>query len=342
MDPVSREVFLAQCKRRFGTANPERVRLEHWEWMARTRVGAWKARQLCGADPWAPLNTKPWRAEWCFDRFGISRTRMPDGRLICIGGEHEDGYDPDFCIYNDVVVLRAPPGKENSEPPMEGEVEIYAYPETVFPPTDFHTATLVGDEIYVIGSLGYQHARGSERCPVHVLDTRDYRMSGPKTRGSGPGWMFRHHASYDASKHAITVRGGNRMTGEDSIVNHRVHRLHLDGLRWELVREHEPHGRYLFRCDGERYPDTDIWSYRPPLPHTELDITWKDFATWRIDVHGVRVEMNDCGDNIRLLIEGEPGDGGEGVRERIVGDIQRHLLDTSGRWWRVTEVDSFE
>jgi hypothetical protein len=27
---------------------------------------------------------------------------------------------------------------------------VYGYPESVFPPTDFHTATLVGEFIYVI------------------------------------------------------------------------------------------------------------------------------------------------------------------------------------------------
>lgn len=38
---------------------------------------------------------------WCFNRFGATRTKLPDGRTVCIGGEHEDFYDPDFYIYND-------------------------------------------------------------------------------------------------------------------------------------------------------------------------------------------------------------------------------------------------
>jgi hypothetical protein len=28
-----------------------------------------------------------------------------DGRVVYLGGDHEDSYDPDFCIYNDVVVF---------------------------------------------------------------------------------------------------------------------------------------------------------------------------------------------------------------------------------------------
>jgi hypothetical protein len=42
------------------------------------------------------------------------------------GGEHEDFYDPDFCIYNDVFVHE-----------RDGSVAIYGYPESVFPPTDY-------------------------------------------------------------------------------------------------------------------------------------------------------------------------------------------------------------
>ena len=57
---------------------------------------------------------------------GQSQTELPDGRLICVAGEHEDSYDPDFHIYNDVVVF---------DP--SGEYEIYGYPQNVFPPTDF-------------------------------------------------------------------------------------------------------------------------------------------------------------------------------------------------------------
>ena len=41
---------------------------------------------------------------WTFDRMGRTETELPDGRVVCVGGEHEDFYDPDFCIYNDVVI----------------------------------------------------------------------------------------------------------------------------------------------------------------------------------------------------------------------------------------------
>ena len=46
---------------------------------------------------------------WSFDRYGMSVTHLEDGRIILIGGEHEDYYDPYFFIYNDVwAACRAP------------------------------------------------------------------------------------------------------------------------------------------------------------------------------------------------------------------------------------------
>jgi len=33
---------------------------------------------------------------WTFDRMGASRSELPDGRILYIGGEYQDYYDPDF------------------------------------------------------------------------------------------------------------------------------------------------------------------------------------------------------------------------------------------------------
>src|SRR6185369_11799713 len=97
-------------------------------------------------------------------RFGQSSTLLGDGRRIAIAGEHEDYYDPDFYIYNDVIVHHP-----------SGEVDIYCYPREVFSPTDFHSATLVGDRIVLIGRLGYSGTRMPEVTPVYALDTSTYR-----------------------------------------------------------------------------------------------------------------------------------------------------------------------
>src|SRR5262245_9796777 len=108
---ISREVFEQQRRPRFGTANPERMQLEFWEWMIRggeeapsqdegvlgklgqmmrngilrSRYGPWRSRDLFNV----PANCKDGPI-WTFDRMGPTQTELPDGRLVCIGGEHED------------------------------------------------------------------------------------------------------------------------------------------------------------------------------------------------------------------------------------------------------------
>jgi len=182
--PVSKHGYLAQAARRFGRANPERMDVEHWVEMVRTGEGAYVAAMRHLGDD-ASNHPEP---GWCFERFGMTRTRLPDGRVVCVAGEHEDYYDPDFCIYNDVVVI-AP----------DGGVSIFGYPEDVFPPTDFHTATLVGSRIVLIGSLGYYDRRTFGHTPVYELDLQ----SPPHRhrRGGGTGGDGGDRAAAEAGLH---------------------------------------------------------------------------------------------------------------------------------------------
>ena len=95
---VSREDYLAANHRRFGERNPDPMNLAFWKAMVASGANAWAAKQHFG-------DTKRLdEPVWCFQRFGKSINELPDGRIIEIGGEHEDHYDPDFCIYNDVGV----------------------------------------------------------------------------------------------------------------------------------------------------------------------------------------------------------------------------------------------
>jgi hypothetical protein len=127
----------------FGRTNPDRMANAFWEQMIRSGDCASAARSQ-----FEKQGRKLNEPVWCADRFGQSLTILGDGRIVQIGGEHEDHYMPDFCIYNDVFLHG-----------LDGSLVIYGYPEDVFPPTDFHTATLLGDFIYVIGSLGYFGSR---------------------------------------------------------------------------------------------------------------------------------------------------------------------------------------
>jgi hypothetical protein len=129
---------------------------------------------------------------------------------VQIGGEHEDSYDPDFCIYNDVFV-HAP----------DGSIAILGYPESVFPPTDFHTATLLGDSIYVIGSLGYAGRRDYGSTPVYRLDTRSFRIEPVQAAGASPGWLHRHRA-VQIGPREIRVWGGKLVTLDGTKEHHEA------------------------------------------------------------------------------------------------------------------------
>jgi hypothetical protein len=166
---------------------------------------------------------------WCFDRFGQSSTELPDGRTLLIAGEHEDYYDPDFHIYNDVVALHP-----------NGSIDIFGYPAEVFPPTDFHTATLVGDQIIIIGSLGYQEQRKPSTTPVLKLNVSSLAISAVKTSGQPPGWIHEHEAILEESGDSILIRYGKLDRGGEGaslVENVDDWRLHLSDWSWERVTD---------------------------------------------------------------------------------------------------------
>ncbi|MGI3185772.1 hypothetical protein [Nioella aestuarii] len=166
------------------------------------------------------------RASWgpgpifSFDRFGRTVTRLPDGRLVLIAGEHEDHYDPDFCIYNDVCVLDG-----------KGGVEYFTYPVDDFPPTDFHTATLMEDHILIIGCLGYPKQRQEGVTQVLRLDLRTWRVTPVQTTGDNPGWIHRHEAELIHDE--IVVSGGKVEPGYQTFDG--VHALDPRKMRWRKI-----------------------------------------------------------------------------------------------------------
>ncbi len=222
---ITPELFEQQRRPRFGLTNPERMRHEFWEWMIRgperpeAAEGDPGPYQLMMRDGVLRSEYGPWRARdlfnvsqqeapgplWTFDRMGRTLTSLPDGRYICIGGEHEDSYDPDFCIYNDVVVVNE----------AEGEIEIYGYPKDAFAPTDSHSATLAGDRIIIVGCLGYPDQRRAGRTPVYALELSGYRIDEIQTSGDSPGWIYKHEARLESAADDIIVHRGTAITEKD-------------------------------------------------------------------------------------------------------------------------------
>ncbi len=222
---ISREDYERDRFPRYGVCNPERVESAFWsQLIAGDHQNANRYGHNAFAGHWSRLNSDDssryrdatpgprWR--WRH-RFGQSETRMPDGRTISIGGQVEDFYDPDFCIYNDLVVRHT-----------NGAIEIFLYPKAVFPPTDHHTATLVGSSIYLIGGLGYVDLRRPGVTPVFRLDTRSYAIECATINGTDPGWIYDHIAEFDHNDQSITVSGG-KLVGPG--------RTDIDTFDWQVT-----------------------------------------------------------------------------------------------------------
>jgi len=342
---ITREIFDQQRRPRFGTANPERMSFAFWEWMIRgintshaQGQGGLKEIGLQMRNGMLKSANGPYRARdffhvppdrengpiWTFDRMGATRLRLPDERIICIGGEHEDFYDPDFCIYNDVIVLKP-----------NDEIEIYGYPKEVFPPTDFHTATLIGDRIVVIGSIGYKDERHIGRTPVYEVDLATYQILKIETSGDMPGWISEHKASH-SSEGTITIRRGQifehrqgkqrfRQNYEDYALNTKTWTwTRLTNRNWRefsirqekgaFVLEHKPKPEALFPKDI----DHEI------MPH-------KKEESARIVIGGVPVSLTIDVACIRVVIEGDIPDArssrlAEIIRANTEAAIHRHCI----------------
>lgn len=104
-------------------------------------------------------------------------------------------------------------GKSRSLTPRARSMQLFGYPECVFPPTDFHTATLIDESIYIIGSLGYAGQRAYGRTPIYRLDTRTWRIDRFEAKGQEPGWIHSHRA-IRLSGSEIRVTGGEVLTQE--------------------------------------------------------------------------------------------------------------------------------
>ncbi len=208
---------------RFGKTNPEKMNVPFWNAMTASGAIASDARDQFDPDEKAAAG-----AVWCNQRFGKSMTFLPDGRIIEIGGEHEDFYDRDFHIYNDVFVHHG-----------NGRFEIYGYPKTVFPSTDFHTATLVGGHIYIIGGLGYPQERKPGTTPVYRLNIKTLVIEKVQTTGDNPGWIHKHRATLKAvpgKPGEIHIQGGDLWLGEKAKEwdkNEAVFVLDLASLKWK-------------------------------------------------------------------------------------------------------------
>ena len=325
---ITRELFLEWRSPRFGRSNPERMNNSVWEWLIKSRLSAFLATEkLNGPDA---MDSGP---GWCFDRFGQSSTSLADGRIILIAGEHEDHYDPDFYIYNDVVVQHP-----------DGKIEIFGYPKDIFSPTDFHTATLVGNQVIIIGSLGYPNERRPGTTSVAILNLDTFAISNTVTVGNAPGWIHNHSAVLNEDGSSILIRQGKLDTGgKDGALIENIDdwRLSLADWRWEKltnrqwqqweVRRSDRKGNHLWQIQQALWyrevhwekefreqmdqlsqefgvsPDLDLAEklYCPAISHEEISRKDDEYNIYRIKVDGVVVRFVQEMASIQITIEGD-------------------------------------
>ncbi|MFX1678956.1 hypothetical protein PV762_06965 [Mitsuaria sp. CC2] len=331
--------FLAWRSPRTDAGGPTSLDNPLWHWLVRSRHSAYSANQEF-AGP-SSFEAGPM---WCFDRYGRSETALPDGRVVHVAGEHEDHYDPDFFIYNDVVIVD-----------VDGRISIHGYGHDVFPPTDFHSATLVNKALYIIGNLGHSAQRIVGKTPVFRIDIETLVITEMPSHGDAPGWISRHSAELDADMRSIIVSGGEVMTAEGRSFQENLDRWSfdlesarwtrltaLDWQRWTMLRvDRKPnrlwdtrHERWLEKHahlgleSGWRFeepPDFDALDrlYRPDedSPPVEEGIGHEVYIAV---VDGVRVRFTEDRWLVHAIVEGRLGD------DRLK-ELQQATLTTLGR-----------
>lgn len=338
--PVSKEAFCKWRSPKRGTANPEVMTNPVWAWIIKEQLNGYQANETMGGPD--SFDAGPC---WSADRFGQSKTELPDGRVLEIAGEHEDSYDPDFFIYNDVFVHHP-----------DGTLAILGYDEVSFPPTDFHSATLVGDAVWLVGNLGYPHFRRPGETQVLKLDLGTMKISVEATKGELPGWIHRHEAKLGSDGKSIVISGGLIDDGSDLLENIDEWELNLESLiwkrltrktwaRWIFTRENgdgnelwearkaeweKELGKEFFEPDEnlpKREFDLTILEnlYKPGVPHEEIPRgADDDYNLYRLEIDGVVVCYDEGSHRVNLTVE---GDLSADTVAALVNDLKQKLTD---------------
>lgn len=160
-------------------------------------------------------------------RMGQSVTELPDGTKVSIAGEYEDYYDPDFKIYNDVMIQK-----------MNGEIQLWHYPIEQFPPTDFHTAYYdqVTHSIFLIGNLGYPENRKEDSTQVLRLNLNTLEIEKLECFGNIPSWLH-HHEMKVINQHELEFSNGHVIKNKKYLRNLYTWRLNIRTLEWSLPKQ---------------------------------------------------------------------------------------------------------
>ncbi|PAY18967.1 hypothetical protein CKO51_13500 [Rhodopirellula sp. SM50] len=332
---VTSKLFRRWQKAVRGRSPAEDMTNPVWRWLFRGRVDPYHANERFRSRLQKMLRRVDFPSEprWAGCRMGQSRTELADGRVFWIAGEHEDFYDPDFFIYNDVIIES-----------LDGDLRIFGYPESVFRPTDFHSATAVnGDQsILILGNVGYPDQREVGRTQIFRLDTPTLAMSEVHSTGQQPGWISDHQATLSDDGSSILVRGGKVLSDDGFLENIDDWALSVAELHWDRltkrqwirfqVARHDGSGLHLWNYDMRKFaseypragfdaeddlaeqigaePNMEAYDslYQPQVPYTPIEADPKDDDDWRtkkITIDGVRVRYTDDMDHLTVTVEGD-------------------------------------
>jgi len=314
---LSGDEFLAWRSPRRPSAHAMRLDNPLWQWLVRTRWDGFNANNIYSGP--SPFDAGPM---WCFQRFGKSETVLPDGRVIHVGGEHEDHYDPDFYIYNDVTVVGP-----------DGQIAIYGYPAEDFPPTDFHSATLVGNTIFIIGCLGYPAQRVVGATPVYALDPNSMRIRKLETRGRAPGWIYEHAATLTDDGVSLLITGGECWIGGEFPTAENIDTWSLNTLTGEWCRLTERNWQHwlIVRVDRQSSRLTELrheffahehglksyWRFDDAPDFASLERLYRlddgtpepargaDFNLYSVVIDGVTVRFKEDSSWVEAIVEGQ-------------------------------------
>jgi hypothetical protein len=216
----------------------------------------------------------------------------------------------------------------------DDEIEIYGYPREAFQPTDFHSATLVGNCIVIIGCLGYPADRRPGYTPVHALGLANYPVAPVATSGNAPGWIWNHAAEL-ATEGSITVRGGevveDRGGKEHFRRNFEDYTLDLATDVWHRVTNRNWAQWRVRRADGKWF---EIDPLLPPeavvpvsVPHEVLPCE-EEWHRARIAVEDVALELTVTHRAVEVVIEGQLPDP---LTSRVVEEIRSRAEIATGQ-----------
>ena len=335
-----------------GTSAADDMTNPVWLWLFRGRVDPHHASEKFKSRLGSVFSRASYPSEprWAGCRMGQSCTELSDGRVFWIAGEHEDYYDPDFFIYNDVII----------EHP-DGDVQIIGYSESSFRPTDFHSATAINNDqaILLIGNVGYADERDVGHTQIYSLDTKSLVLEEIASSGNLPGWISHHDARLADDSNSIIVRGGEVMTKDGLLENIDDWSLSLSNFVWTRltmrkwvrfqVSRSDGQGLHLWQYDMRRFaleypragvdreddlaeqiggePNMDAFNalYNPPVIHSTVQRDPEEEGDWRamrILVDDVCVRYTDDMEHLTVTVEGElPAS----VIESISSDLRNKL-----------------